>query len=540
MPTLKPISRTALFLSATLLSALLIGCGPKGNSGGGSPSGGSNILKYALQTAPTNLDPALVEDGDTIDLIRQMFEGLVMWDEKSEIVPNIAEKWDISADGKVYTFHLHDNVKFHNGRKATASDFVYSLTRAQAPEIKSPVAMTYLNDILGAKDLADGKVKTLAGIKAIDDKTLQITLDYRRPYFLGKLTLPTSYLVCKEAIEQNGGKFDEKTMIGTGPFKLDFYQSGSMVKMAAFKEYHGQKPIVDGIERPVKTDSFTRQTAYDSGDTDFTDVQRGDVERIKSDPIQSKEMKTFPRANTWFLQLSQFAFEPFKKREVRQAFAYAINKDEIIRIVYKGTALRATGILPPGIPGHDNSYAGMEYDPKKAQELLAKAGYPGGKGFPKLTITYRQGYQYIAEDVQRIRNDLKQNLGIEVETKESDWAKMLDDSKKHVLQCTHARWGADYLDAQNYLSVLFRTGVELNRMGYSNPEFDKLCDRADVEPDPAKRTELYKQAERIAVEDAPWVCLFHLPDVEVHKPYVKGVQDSLMGHLPHTTVSVKH
>ena len=109
--------------------------------------------------------------------------------------------------------------------------------------------MTYLNDILGAKDVADGKTKTLPGIKAIDAKTLQITLDNRRPYFLGKLTFPTSYLVCKEVIEQNGGKFNEKTMIGTGPFKLESYQSGSMVKLAANKEYHGQKPLLDGIER---------------------------------------------------------------------------------------------------------------------------------------------------------------------------------------------------------------------------------------------------------------------------------------------------
>ncbi len=537
-------SRSLSILSSVLLFGVVVlalpGCG-KGGSGGGSTSvAGGNILRYPLQTEPTNLDPARVEDGDTIDLIQNIFEGLVKWSDENTIVPNIAEKWDISSDGKVYTFHLHDNVKFHNGRILVAKDFVYSITRPLLPDTKSGTAMTYLNDILGAKDVSDGKTTELKGVKALDDKTLQITLDNRRPYFLGKMTMPTSYAVCKEAIEANGNKLDEKAMIGTGPFKVDSYVSGSVVKLSGFKQYHDGAPILDGIERPIMKDSFTRQTAYESGALDYTDVQRADVDRIQKDPKLSKELKVLPRANVWYLAMSQQAFEPFKKKEVRQAFAYAINKDELIRLVYKGTATRANGIVPPGVPGANEKFQGLDYNVQKAQELMAKAGYPGGKGFPKLTITYRQGYQYVADGVQQIRSDLKKNLGIDVDTKESEWAKMLDDRKKGTLECFHIRWSADYLDPQDFLSMMLRTGVEENKIGYSNPKFDALCDAADVEPNADKRKAMYIEAEKIVVEDAPWVTLFYLPDVELQKPYVTGLRASLFGHLPHTKASVKH
>jgi oligopeptide transport system substrate-binding protein len=528
----RALAASALLLAST---AFLSGCPGRGGGVGGA---GKNILRYALQTPPTNLDPSRVEDGDTIDLLQQVFEGLVQWSEKNEVVPNIAEKWDLSPDGKVYTFHLRTDVKFHNGRKMTASDVEYSFTRSLLPDTKSTTAKSYMIDIVGAEAVLDGKAKKVEGIKVLDDKTIQITIDKSRPYFLGKLTYPTAYVVCKEAIEKNSNKFDETTMVGTGPFKLESYQSGSMVKLAAFADYHGGKPVLDGIERPVKADSFTRQTAYESGDLDYTDVQRADVGRVKDDPKLGPEMKEFKRANVWYLAMNQNAFEPFKKKEVRQAFAYAINKDELIRLVYKGTAARATGIVPPGVPGYDSSYSGLPYDPKKAQALLAAAGYAGGRNFPKLTITYRQGYQYAADGVLAMRNDLKQNLGIEVDTQQMDWAKMLGDRNKGILPCYHIRWSADYLDPQDFLSLMLRTGAEENKIGYSNKEFDALCDQADVEVDPAKRLDLYRKAEKIVVEDAPWVCLFYLPDVELHKPYVKGIRDSLMGHLPHITTSV--
>jgi oligopeptide transport system substrate-binding protein len=516
--------------------ALLLGGCPGGSGSGGS---GGNILKYALQTNPTNLDPGRVEDGDTIDLLQQIFEGLVQWDEKSEIVPNLAEKWDISPDGKVYTFHIKDNVKFHNGRKLVAADFVYSMTRALAKDTKSATAMVYLNDIVGADPLNKGKTSELSGVRALGEKTLQITLDNRHPYFLGKLTYPTGWAVCKEEIEKNGGQFNEKTMIGTGPFKLGSYQSGYLVKLTANADYHQGRPILDGIERPVKADPFTRQTAYETGELHFTDVQRGELDRIKKDANLSGQLKQFNRANIYYLALNQLALSQFKDKRVRQAFAHAINKDSLINIALKGIATKANGIVPPGVPGQNPSLPGLDYDPAKAKSLLAQAGYPGGKNFPKLVISYRQGWQHIDDGANVIRNELKQNLGIDVDLRKVEWGQFLTERRNGIMPCFHLRWAADYLDEQDFLSLMLRTGSEENKVGYSNPEFDRLCDQADVEADPAKRAGLYAQAEKIAVDDAPWVCLYFLPDVELHKPEVKGIRDSLMGHLPHLKTSIK-
>lgn len=522
----------AAWLCAAVSVVACVGCGPRS----GGPGGGGNVLRYALQTAPTRLDPAEVQDGDTIDMLFQVFEGLVQWNEKNEIVPNLAESWTLSDDGRTYTFRIRDNVYFHAPfrRKLTAQDFVYSLTRA----LKAPVALTYLNDIVGAADVASGKAGALAGVKALDNRTLQITIDKRKPYFLGKLTYPCAYAVCREAIEKNGGVFDEKTMIGTGPFVMKEYRSGYSVTLAANPDYHGGRPILDGIERPILTDTNARQTKYESGGADITDVQRSDLDRIKADPQLSAQLKEFPRAAIWYLGMNPKAYKPFQDRRVRRAFAMAVNKDELIRLALKGTATKAEGIVPPGLPGHDDRFAGLAYDPAAAAKLLAEAGYPGGRGMPKLTIYYRQGMKQVEDGVMAIRDDLKRNLGVEADVQQVEWSQFLKQLNSKTVPCAHVRWAADYLDPQNFLSVLLRTGSWENNFNYSNPEFDKLCDQADVEPNSAKRMELYRRAERIAVDDAPWICLYFQRDLELHKPYVKGIRDSLMGHLPHTTTTV--
>lgn len=532
--------RRRLSLPAAVLAVLclaiplLAGC--HASSGGAQ----GNVLRYALQSPPTTLDPAAVQDGDTIDMLQQVFESVVKWNEKNEVVPNLAEKWDISPDGKVYTFHLRDDIYFHEPyrRKVTAQDFVYSMTRPLLPETKSPTARDYLNDIAGAQDVLDGKTKTVAGLKALDDRTFQITLTTRRPYFLAKLTYPTAYVVCREAVEKAGGQWNEAAMVGTGPFKLRAYVADHKVTLAANPEYHDGRPKLDGIERPVMTDSITRQNAYESGQLDYTDVQRADLPRVQKDPKLSAQLKQLRRANIYYLALNQQAFAPFKKKQVRQAFAMAIDKDELIRLALGGVAEPAKGILPPGIPGYDASLVGLPYDPAKARQLLAEAGYPGGKGFPRFAISFRQGYAYLNDAVQVIREDLKRNLGIECDMRQVEWSQFLKERDNGTMPCFHLRWAADYLDPQDFLSMMLRTGAQENQVGYSNPEFDKLCDEADSEEDHNKRMALYQQAQRIAVDDAPWVCLYHLPDVELQKPYLRGIRDSLMGHLPHTTTTV--
>ncbi len=552
--------RVASLLALVCAAALLPGCtvtkNPPGTgTGGGISSGGAvttnaNTLRYALTAEATTLDPATVQDGTTIDLLQCIFEGLVKWDEKNRIVPGMAEKWEISPDGKTYTFHIRHNVKFHNGREMTAEDIKYSFERSCDPATKSQTASDYLKDIVGAADRIANKagVSEISGIKVVDPYTLTITIDSPKPYWLGNMTYPTGYVVCKEEISRTGGAVSELSASGTGPFKLAEFKSNYRVVLAANPDYYGGKPKVDFIERPVMIDANLRLNNYEADKLDIVDLSPRDLDRISADPKMSSDLKEFPRAATWYLALNQDApGSPFTKREVRQAFAMAIDKPEIIRVALKGKATLANAVVPPGMDNYAPKITPLPYDPAKAKALLAKAGYPGGSGFPTLTLSFRQDYPWVADTAQITASQLKANLGITVQLRPMEWGVFLKERTAKSMAFSHLRWGADYLDPQNFLSVLLHSskkvnGVEdhpENGVGYNNPEFDRLCDQADVEMDTTKRMALYAQAEQIAINDAPWVTVYYQRDLELIKPRVGHLRDSLLGHLPHLTTTVQ-
>ena len=366
--------------------ALLSGCTTGGQNGSANNTNGAsgatgNILRYALTSEPTTLDPATVQDGTTIDLLLQVFEGLVRWSPKNEIEPNLAEKWETSADGKTYTFHLKHGVKFHNGREMTADDFKFSMERACDPDLKSTTVTDYLRDIVGVKERLERKATDIPGIKVIDPSTLQITIDKLRPYWIGNMTYPCAFVVCKEAVTMGKEMFDEKPAIGTGPFKITGFQRGSKVTLTAFADYHQGKPKLDGIERPIIKDGATRINSYASGALDIVDVSPRDLDRVNSDAKLKPDLKEFTRARIWYLSMNQDAEgSPFKNLNVRLAFAHAIDKAETIRLAVKDKAVRADGMMPQGVLGYSPNIKPLAFDPSKAKEYLAKAGYPNGAG----------------------------------------------------------------------------------------------------------------------------------------------------------------
>lgn len=541
-------------LACLALPVLIAGCSATRSGSAGAAAGSTksaHVLRYPMTTEPTDLDPALVQDGDTIDLLQNVFEGLVTWDEHSQIAPNLAEKWDISPDGKTYTFHLKQGSKFHNGREVTAADFKYSLDRACDPATKSQTVADYLNDIVGAMDCIQGKAKGVSGVTVVDPYTLQISIDAPKSYWLGKMTYPTGYVVCKEAIDQNGGVFNEKSLIGTGPFRLaspSDFQRGYQVAISAFDGYHRGRPRLDRIERPILKDASTRLSKYEAGELDMVTITPSDLDHIDSDPKLKPDLHSFPRAATWYLALNQAAPDsPFGDKRVRQAFNLAVDKAEIVRIALKGIESQANSIVPPGMGRYVSTCKPLPYDPVRAKGLLAMAGYgPGGKPFPALTLTFRDGKPEVAAVAQVAAQQLKTNLGITVQLQSMEWGQFLKERNRKSMPFSHLRWGADYLDPQDYLSVLLHTSKVVNGqedhpengVGYSNPDFDRLCDQADVERDPSKRNLLYQQAEQIAIDDAPWVPIYYQKDLELDKPAVQNLRDSLLGHLPHLTTTV--
>lgn len=556
--------RTFGMLAACSALSLLAGCTvtskPDPQSSNGSGSGGAgalgkvetnaNTLRYALTAEATTLDPAKVQDGTTIDLLQCIFEGLVKWDEKNRIIPGMAEKWEVSADGKTYTFHIRHGVKFHNGREMNAADFKYSLDRACNPATKSTTASTYLKDIVGAADFLANKpgVTEVTGVKVVDPYTLTITIDSPKPYWLNNMTYAIAYVVCKEEIQRTGGELSELSAAGTGPFKLAEFKSNYRVVLAANPDYYGGKPKLDYIERPVLIDANLRLNNYEADKLDIVDLSPGDLDRINSNPKLKPDLKAFARSATWYFALNQDApRSPFGKRDVRRAFAMAIDKNEAIKVAMKGQADVANGIVSPGMDNYTPKINPIPYDPAQAKALLAKAGYPNGAGFPSLTLSYRQDMPWVQDTAQVVANQLKTNLGISVEMRRMEWTQFLNERKAKSMAFSHLRWSADYLDPQNFLSVLLHSsknvnGVEdhqENGVGYNNPEFDRLCDQADVELDVKKRMALYAQAEQIAIDDAPWVPIYYQRDLELVKPRVGHLRDSLLGHLPHTTTTVQ-
>lgn len=521
-------------ITIAAVAVLIAGCGK------GQPKPAGNVLRYAIINLPTEFDPALVQDGDTIDLIQNIFEGLTTWGEDNRVKPNLATSWDLTNGGRTYVFHLKKGVKFHNGREMTADDVAFSINRSVRPELASQTTDNYLNDIVGYQDAHSGKAQEMSGIKVIDKYTISITIDKPRPYFLGKLTYPTSFVVAKEALTPGKKMTSTAQMVGTGPFIAESYVDGQKFSLRAFKDYHEGAPLIDGIERPVMLDAISRFNAYKRGELDFLPIQRQDIKAATEDPTLKSQITFFPRPSIYYVGLNQAMIPAFKDRRVRQAFAMAVDRDPIVNDVLNGQNPRADSFLPPGVLGYREKANFIPFNKSKAQQLLAEAGYPGGKGFPPIKISFREGQTDVQVVADSVAQQLHQNLGISVGQEPMEWGAYLNRNDKKQNPFFHMRWAADYLDPQNFISLFFTTKGNENKISYSNPKVDELCAKADADENEAERLQLYAQAEDIVLQDAPIFPIYFQRDAELISPRVHGLRNSLFGHLPHYKVSLKN
>jgi oligopeptide transport system substrate-binding protein len=529
--------RLRLCLVLLVLSSLvsLSGCAHHAQNG---PSG--NTLRVAMNAVPTTFDPAMAEDGNTIDLLQQVFEGLVQWTPKNTLAPALATKWDISNGGRTYTFHLRPNVKFQDGTSLTAQDVYFSLRRTLDPGLASPVA-GYLSAIVGADAVAAGRATDLTGVRVIDPLTVAITLTAPRPYWIYTLTYPTDYILSPQEAKQNQVLTSDEVGAGagTGPFRLTRYDTGARVLLAANPAYWGGAPKIAGQIRPIVIDAGARRNLYLTGQLDLVDEQKDALDADLKDPARRNQVQYFPRAETFYLGLNGHVFKPFADPRVRQALAYATDKNKICTVAFQNRLDVAQDILSEGIPGWDTHFKGISYDPAKARALLAQAGYPGGKGLPPIPLTYQEGHPDYALVVDQIRQMWQQNLGVTVQPQSTEEATLLNLEHHNALGCFFNSWTADYLDPQDYYSLLLSTQGGENHTQYSNPQFDALCAAADVSQDPKARMALYRQAAVIVARDVPMIPLYYQKDIELVQPYVNHLNDCLMGHLPYKNLTLK-
>ncbi len=486
------------------------------------PAPGEQVLTIPGGDPPT-LDPHLSGDATSAVYVVEIFSGLVAYDINLNLVPDIAQSWDVSDDGTVYTFHLRDGVKFHNGKPVRAQDFKWSFERACDFKTGSSTADTYMGDIVGCRDKLRGQADTVSGVKVIDDQTLQITIDAPKAYFLAKMTYPTAYVLDQENVERGGRTWTEHPN-GTGPFMLDSMNFGESIVLRKNQNYYRDpKPRLDRINFSLTGGSA--MIRYENNELDATPVGLADIERV-TDPTNplNAELQSGTRLSVFYIAFNVNK-PPFDDPKVRQAFNLALNKEKIVSVVYKETVPIAHGIVPPGVPSYTNpDLVSLTYDPKKALQLISESSYGDVSEFPDITLYTTGAGGSPARITEALVATYKEVLGVDISIQQTDWPTFLSDitQPENPYQMYQLGWIADYPDPQNFLDLLFHTGSQQNHMGYSNPKVDALLDDAGVEQDPQKREQLYRQTEQLIINDAPWVPLYFDFEQWLVKPYVKG------------------
>lgn len=476
---------------------------------------------------PPTLDPHLTSDTTSAGIVVEVFSGLMRYDTNLNLVPDIAK--DISIeDGVVYTFTLKDDVVFHSGKLVTAHDFKWSLERAANPETASPVADTYLNDIVGFDAYWDGSSNEITGIKVIDDATLQISIDAPKVYFLAKMTYPTAYVLDQEVVEEGGRNWWVTNPVGTGPFTLSEYRIGERIVLERFDDYYGGPAMIDKVE--MNLGGGQSMAMYENDEIDITGVSLFDIEKLldPSEPLNSDLVVVPPSFSISYIGFNTTPIwngepNPLSDSKFRQALNHAIDKDLIASDVYYDLIKPSPGVLPPGLPGHNENLEGLGYDPDLATRLLSESRFADPNIRPRITVTIPGTGGTIGLYLEVIRDMWKQ-IEVYVDIQQVEWATYLEDLDNNKLQAyAGLGWEADYPDPQDFLDILFHSESSLNHGAYSNPEVDDILESARVEQDPIERMQMYQEAEQLIVDDAAWVPLWLSGDQYVLiKPHVKG------------------
>jgi peptide/nickel transport system substrate-binding protein/oligopeptide transport system substrate-binding protein len=455
-----------------------------------------------------------------------LFDGLVQFDQTLSIMPALAQFWVASRDGLTWTFTLRKGVKFHHGREVTSDDVVYSFTRLLDPKVRSGVADHFMS-VQGAAQFREGRAKTVAGLTALDRFTVRVTLTEAPVPFVSILAVGQAKIVPRELVESQGDAFGTQP-VGTGPFRFVRWERGKEIVLAANPDYYDGPPklarLVYRIFPGERLDGVFAE--FRAAALEDTPIPTKDYRQIIGS--QAYQYVRRPIFNLRHYGLNTRT-KPLDDRRVRLAVVHAIDREAIVSEIWLGRYAFAKGILPPGTLGFNPKLRGYPYDPAQARELLAQAGYPGGRGLPPIVIWSSVRSDEILREHDRIRKDLEA-VGVTAEFQYNpDWpsfSKAMTDRKLPVFL---RAWFADVPDPDNFLAKLFHSGSPWNYMGYANQSVDGLLDRARGESDMARRVEVYRRAEEMILEDAPVIPLWHQTYERLFQPYVKGVEVNGLG-----------
>jgi oligopeptide transport system substrate-binding protein len=399
----------------------------------------------------------------------------------------------------------------------TAQDVKYSWERAADPKTGSTTAGTYLGDIVGVRDKLDGKASAISGVNVVDDRTLVVNLDGPKPYFLAKLTYPTSFVVDRENVESSLENWMFKSD-ASGPFVLHEYKEDEVISFERNTAYH-TPPRLSYIAY-LMNQAGTSLSYYQADEVDLMGLGATEAKEVSAQehPLHG-ELQSVTSMCTAFIQINN-TLPPMDDPNVRRAFALAVDKDRLIKLFGETTGLQAVSILPPAMPGYTAGMVKETFNAKTAREALAASKFAGK--MPKITLSTAGYSDQPSEFLNALVDMWQKNLGVKVVVEYLDPRTFTQSAREHHGQLVDYGWCADYPDPENFLDILYHTGSEFNVSGYSNPEVDALLEKARTELDPAARLKLYNQAEALLLDDYATIPLMHHVFFTLVKPRVQG------------------
>lgn len=455
-----------------------------------------------------SLDPART-GGSAAGYVGLLYRGLVRLTPELQVVPDLAETWVVSDDGLVYTFTLREGLTFGLGNPLTAEDVLFSWERAADPATESTMAATYLGDILGVKEKVAGEAETIAGLRVLDERTIEVTLDAPKPYFLVKLTYPTSYIIDSTSIKGSDDSWVFQPN-PSGPYTIEEYRETEVLILKRNDNYHTPAGIQHIVYLMARVG--TPLSLFEAGEFDIVYIGSEDVQAVSlpSHPL-NENLVSGTSLCTGFVQMSN-SLPPFDDVNVRRAFALALDKEAFNDLNSDGLDLVAQTILPPAMPGYSAELAAeqatnMGYNPEAARAALAASAY--ADNLPPIRLLAAGFGDSERDDLNALVANWFDVLGVEVTIEFIDpinFQAALAEAEGHMVSYG---WCADYPDPENFLDILYGTGNSFNVAGYSNPELDELLAQGRVELDVATRVAIYQQAERLLLADVAAVPYVH-------------------------------
>lgn len=494
---------------------------------GDRSDGSGETLVFGRGGDSTSLDPSRTTEGETFKVTKNMFETLLTFeDEGTAVEPGLAKEWDTSDDGLTYTFELEEGITFHDGTDFNAEAVVSNFERwAAGDEEKFP----YYNSMFGGFEGEDGHV--IASVAADGDSTVVFTLVRPQAPFLKNLAMDMFAMSSPTAFEEQGDDDYERNPVGTGPFKFVEWKPNDSITIEKYDDYwqEGLPKLGKVIFRSIP-DNAARLNALTAGEIDLADgINPSDGEAIEGNP----DLQLFerPSMNIGYLGLT-VTREPFDNKQVRQAMNHAIDKQSIIDAFFEGRAEIAVNPMPSSIEGYNDEIEGYDYDPEKAKELLEEAGYGDGFDMELWAMPVPRPYMPDGEKVAEVIQKNLADVGITANIVSHEWATYLELASKGDADAFMLGWTGDNGDPDNFLYVLLdEDNIGSNNYTYfKNDETHDLFIEAQSEVDQEVRNELYRDAQEILFEEAPWVPLAH------STPLLGGAAD-LSGFLPHPTGS---